>query len=91
MKLNNYSPNDEDMKEKAAYLMQKSRYHVFEPISKKKEQAVINKLATLESVISRRHIKSGLDIQELRTEFTNDLVNAWDGKAPMKVSIFSNK
>jgi hypothetical protein len=37
MLLNYYSPNDEDMKEKAAYLMQKSRYHVFEPISKKKE------------------------------------------------------
>jgi hypothetical protein len=50
------------MKEKAAYLMQKSRYHVFMPQSKKKEQAVISKLDTLDSVISRRHIRSGLDI-----------------------------
>lgn len=77
------------MKEKAAYLMQKSRYHVFMPQSKKKEQAVISKLDTLDSVISRRHIRSGLDIQELKTEFTNDLLKAWDGKPPMKVSIFS--
>jgi len=83
-------PNNEDMKDKAAYLMQKSRYHIFEPIIRKKEQAVISKLANLESIINRRQVKSGLDIQELRTEFANDITNAWNGKVPIKVSIFSN-
>lgn len=56
------SPNDDELKEKAAYLMQKSRYHEFEPETKKKGKDLIKRLDRLNEDLERRKMKTSLDL-----------------------------
>ena len=65
--------------------MQKSMYHEFHGNSKKRNDALMKNLAKLDEVLVRRQVRTSLDIQELSTEFTNDIAKAWINKVPMKV------
>lgn len=63
-------PDDEKIKEQAAYLMQKSEYHEFEPEVKKSGKQIIQRIQSLNAALEIRKAKSSLDIQELSTNFT---------------------
>ena len=57
-----FSPNDDEKKETAAYLMQKSMYHEFQGQHKKRRDALIKNLAKLDDVLVRRQARTSLDI-----------------------------
>ncbi len=46
-------------------------------------------LTKLDDMLSRRQAKTSLDMQELSTEFTNDVTRAWNQKAFMKLPMFN--